>query len=193
MNTRPDQPPEGRLIAAALERSGLSIREASRRAAISYGRWRQVVTGVQNVSPGVTAAVRAPARTVARMAAVVGVTPEQMETEGHRPDAAEAMRRNAVQPPAAPFPAEPAPSRQPPPLRVLQDPNIDEHELAREEAIVDDELARRMPPRDADEAKAWALTGVSFENRRRFVAMMRLIRRQNGTEGKRRQTGLVPA
>lgn len=92
MTERPQQPPEGRLIAAALERSGLSIREASKRAGISYGRWRQVVTGVQHVSPGNYAAVHAPAKTVAKMALAAGVTPEQMETEGHRPDAAEAMR-----------------------------------------------------------------------------------------------------
>lgn len=95
MDQRPPQPPEGRLIAAAADRLDLSIREAARRAGISYGRWRQVVSGVQNVSPGSYAAVHAPAKTLARMAAVVGVTPEQMETEGQRPDAAEVMRQNA--------------------------------------------------------------------------------------------------
>ena len=85
MNERPAQPPEGKLIAAATERAGLSIREASRRAGISYGRWRQITTGVQHVSPGEFAAVRAPARTLAKMAAVVGITPEQMATEGRAP------------------------------------------------------------------------------------------------------------
>lgn len=95
MNDRPDQPPEGKLIAAALERSGLSIREASKRAGISYGRWRQITTGVQHVSPGEFAAVRAPAKTLAKMALTVAVTPEQMETEGHRPDAAEVMRQQS--------------------------------------------------------------------------------------------------
>lgn len=96
MEVRPEQPPEGRLIAEALKRSGLSIREASRRAGISYGRWRQITTGVQNVSPGNFAAVHAPAATVAKMARVVGVPPEQMETEGQRPDAADEMRREPV-------------------------------------------------------------------------------------------------
>src|SRR5205823_3813894 len=99
---RPEQPPEGKLIAAATERSTLSIREASRRAGISYGRWRQIASGVQHVSPGEFAAVHAPARTLAKMAAVVGITPEQMATRGQRPDVAEVMAE------AAPVRAAPA-------------------------------------------------------------------------------------
>ena len=102
MDQRPVQPPEGRLIADAANRLDLSIREAARRAGISYGRWRQIVTGYQNVSPGSVAPVHAPAGTLAKMAAAVGVTPEQMDTEGLRPDAAEAMRHLAVTPSAAP-------------------------------------------------------------------------------------------
>lgn len=98
MEQRPEQPPEGRLIAAATKRMDLSIREAARRAGISYGRWRQITSGVQNVSPGSYAAVHAPARTLAKMARVVGVTPEQLETEGQRPDAAEYMRGQYAEP-----------------------------------------------------------------------------------------------
>jgi hypothetical protein len=93
MDQRPPQPPEGKLIAEATERAGLSIREASRRAGLSYGRWRQITSGYQNVSPGSYAAVRAPARTLARMAEAAGLSPEQMETQGQRPDAAAEMRR----------------------------------------------------------------------------------------------------
>ena len=92
MNERPPQPPEGKLIADAAAARGLSIREAARRTGISYGRWRQIVTGVQNISPGVTAPVRAPAATVARMARVAGVTPDELEAEGRRADAAAALR-----------------------------------------------------------------------------------------------------
>lgn len=91
MDARPEQPPEGRLIAEALERTGMSIRKASKRAGISYGRWRQIASGVQNVSPGSFASVRAPARTLARMAAVVSVTPAGLEQAG-RADAAEILR-----------------------------------------------------------------------------------------------------
>jgi len=93
MNERPPQPPEGKLIADAIA-GRLSIREASRRAGISYGRWRQITSGVQNVSPGSYAAVRAPAGTLARMARAAGVSPAQLEDAG-RADAAEALRKMA--------------------------------------------------------------------------------------------------
>lgn len=95
MNERPEPTPEGRLLAEALERSGLSIREASRRAKISYGRWRQIATGVQNSSPGEWAKVVGPARTVARMAQVVNVTADQMAEAG-REDVAQILREGAA-------------------------------------------------------------------------------------------------
>jgi hypothetical protein len=112
MEQRPPQPPEGRLIADAAERMDLSIREAARRAGISYGRWRQITSGVQHVSPGNFAAVRAPARTLARMALTVGITPDEMETQGQRPDAAEAMRAIPVLAPSPPpsNPSQPTPA-----------------------------------------------------------------------------------
>jgi hypothetical protein len=115
MQKRPEQPPEGRLLAAALKDSGLSIREASRRAGISYGRWRQVVNGVQHVSPGNFAAVHAPAGTLARMAQAVGISADRMETEGARPDAAAEMRR-------APAPGPQDDSRQPGPGHTEETP-----------------------------------------------------------------------
>lgn len=99
MDKRPEQPPEGKLIEDAAEDLDISIREAAKHAGLSYGRWRQIVKGYQNVSPGVYAEVRnAPATTVARMAMVAGVSPELMETKGQRPDVADAMRRRAAAP-----------------------------------------------------------------------------------------------
>jgi hypothetical protein len=74
----------------ALAGAKLSAREAARRAGISEGRWRQIAGGYQVVSAGVYAPVRGPAETLARMAAVVGVTPAQL-TEAGRPDAARAL------------------------------------------------------------------------------------------------------
>lgn len=102
MDERPAPPPEGKLIADALARKGLSIREASRRANISYGRWRQITSGYQNVSPGVYAPVHAPAATLARMARVVGVTPGQLEQAG-RADVAEVLSADTSQPAADPL------------------------------------------------------------------------------------------
>jgi len=91
MDMRPEAPPEGKLIAEAAARRGLSLRKAAKQAGISYGRWRQIATGYQNVSPGEFAIVRAPGGTLAKMARVVGVTPEQLAAAG-RQDAAEAMQ-----------------------------------------------------------------------------------------------------
>ena len=91
MEQRPEPPPWGELITKALRGSGLSARKAAQLAGLSDGRWRQIVTGYQNVSTGVYAPVRGPAETLARMAKVVGVTPDQLAEAG-RPDAAEELR-----------------------------------------------------------------------------------------------------
>jgi hypothetical protein len=87
MPNRPEPPPWGALITDSLRRAQLSAREAARRAGISEGRWRQITGGYQVVSAGAYAPVRGPAATLARMAAVVGVTPAQLRQVG-RADAA---------------------------------------------------------------------------------------------------------
>jgi transcriptional regulator with XRE-family HTH domain len=92
MADRPEPPPWGTLIAAALRSAGISAREAARRAGISEGRWRQISSGYQVVSPGVYARVRGPAATLAKMAAVAGLTPAELRASG-RDDAAEALLR----------------------------------------------------------------------------------------------------
>ena len=92
MTERPEPPPWGLLIGAALRRSGISAREAARRAGLSEGRWRQITGGYQVVSPGVYARVHGPAATLAKMAAVAGVTPAELRTVG-RDDAAVVLQR----------------------------------------------------------------------------------------------------
>lgn len=92
MNDRPEAPPWGRLIAAALRGAGISAREAARRAGISEGRWRQITGGYQVVSPGVYARVRGPAATLAKMATVAGVTAAELRASG-RDDAADVLLR----------------------------------------------------------------------------------------------------
>ena len=99
MSERPEQPPEGRLIAVAQKRSRLSIRKAAELAGMSDARWRQIVNGYQIVSGGLRIPVRGPAETLARMAQAVGVTAEQLEEAG-REDAAEELR--ALSPPEEP-------------------------------------------------------------------------------------------
>ncbi len=92
MTDRPEPPPWGTLITAALRSAGISAREAARRAGISEGRWRQISSGYQVVSPGVYARVRGPAATLAKMAAVADVTAAELRASG-RADAAEALLR----------------------------------------------------------------------------------------------------
>lgn len=99
MPDRPEPPPWGAVIATALKRAGLSAREASRRAGISEGRWRQIAGGYQVVSPGVYAAVRGPAATLARMAAAAGVTAAEL-CEAGREDAARELARRQQRLPA---------------------------------------------------------------------------------------------
>ena len=88
----PEQRPEGELIAAALEAHTprLSARKAADLAGMSDGRWRQIVNGYQNAGAGNYIPVKAPADTIARMADVVGVTPEQLMAAG-RGDAAQEL------------------------------------------------------------------------------------------------------
>lgn len=85
-------PPEGELITEALGRirPKLSVREAARRAGISEGWWRQVVRGYQPLKGGGKAPMTGSAETIAAMANVVGLTPEQLEEAG-RGDAAEEL------------------------------------------------------------------------------------------------------
>ena len=90
MAQRPSPPPWGAALTKALADARLSAREASRRAGISEGRWRQIASGYQVVSSGVYAPVHGPAETLAKMAAVAGVTPAQLTGAG-RPDAADAL------------------------------------------------------------------------------------------------------
>jgi len=90
MAQRPSPPPWGAVLTKALADAQLSAREASRRAGISEGRWRQIASGYQVVSSGVYAPVHGPAETLAKMAAVAGVTPAQL-TDAGRPDAANAL------------------------------------------------------------------------------------------------------
>jgi hypothetical protein len=90
MSEHTGPPPEGALITAALKRRRLSARAAAPQAGISETRWRQITSGYQTVS-GQRIPVRAPDDTIARMAQVAGVTPEELINVG-RVEAAEELR-----------------------------------------------------------------------------------------------------
>src|SRR6185503_6062583 len=83
------QRPEGKLIETAMTAKRLSARRAAREAAMSEGWWRQIVNGYVSVS-GQAAPIRGADNTLARMARVAGVTPEQLRAAG-RPEAADVL------------------------------------------------------------------------------------------------------
>lgn len=83
------QRPEGALIEKALRMKGLSARQAATDAGMSDARWRQIVSGYQSIS-GQLVPVVGPDETIARMARVVDVTPDQLREAG-RPDAADLL------------------------------------------------------------------------------------------------------
>jgi hypothetical protein len=84
------QRPEGQLIENALRMKKMSGRAAAAEAGISDARWRQIVNGYMSAGEGQALTVVGPPDTVARMARVVGVTPDQLRDAG-RADAADLL------------------------------------------------------------------------------------------------------
>lgn len=98
--TSPKPPPEARLIQRKREEPPrLSMSEAARRAGISPTRWRQLENGYR-LMLGKPVRESAPARTLAAMAAAVGVTPGELKEAG-RPDAAGELEAMLAGPPPA--------------------------------------------------------------------------------------------
>lgn len=91
MTAREDmQRPEGALIERAMRVKGISGRQAASEAGISDARWRQIVNGYMSAGAGQYVSVVGPDDTIARMARVVGVTPEQLREAG-RPESADLL------------------------------------------------------------------------------------------------------
>lgn len=76
------QRPEGKLIEDAAHMRRLSARKAAQKAGISDGRWRQIVNGYTLPTAGQVVPVTGPDDTLARMAQVVGVSPDQLRSVG---------------------------------------------------------------------------------------------------------------
>jgi transcriptional regulator with XRE-family HTH domain len=69
----------------------LSRRQAAARAGISPSQWSDVERGSKRAGPGIVVPVRATAETLAKMAAAVGVTADELANAG-REDAADRIR-----------------------------------------------------------------------------------------------------
>lgn len=87
----PIPPPEAVLIRLVREAAGLKLPAVARLAGISKARWSQIETGYETRGGG-HRQVKGRAVTIAHMAYAVGLTPERLETEGERPDAAAVLR-----------------------------------------------------------------------------------------------------
>lgn len=88
---RPPAPPEAALIRLARQAANIRMAQAAKEAGVSLARWSHIENGYET-RQGATRQVQAKAGTLARMAHAVGITPERLETEGERPDAAEVLR-----------------------------------------------------------------------------------------------------
>lgn len=100
-STRPEPPREAPLIEAARKQQRLTVRETAKQARISEALWRQIVSGAESLGGGTYREVKAKPETLARIAQVVGVTPEQLVKVG-RQDAAAALEEITPEPAPAP-------------------------------------------------------------------------------------------
>lgn len=90
--TQTRQSPEGALIGKAIDASpSLSRRGVAEAIGMSEARVRQIINGYASAGRGQTVQVIAPAATLARLAAAVGVSAEALTAAG-RPDAANEMQ-----------------------------------------------------------------------------------------------------
>lgn len=89
----PVPPPEARLIRIAREATGMTMADAARatNGKVSAAYWRDVERGYGG-RRGVRATARASDRILAQMASAVGISPERLETDGCRPEAARILR-----------------------------------------------------------------------------------------------------
>lgn len=88
---KPPPPPEAALIRLARTASKITVASAAQRAAMSKARWTQIEQGFET-RKGAHLPAWAPPGTLAHMAHAVGISPERLETEGERPDAAAVLR-----------------------------------------------------------------------------------------------------
>jgi transcriptional regulator with XRE-family HTH domain len=106
-------PPEASLLHRTRESAGITITEAARAAGITDTRWSQIERGHER-RKGIDVPARAKAGTLARMARAIGISPERIESDGERPDAAEILREMLrapePAPPQAAVPGSPPPS-----------------------------------------------------------------------------------
>ena len=170
----PPPPAEARLIRLAREATGMTAGEAAKstNGLVSAVYWRDVERG-HGTRRGERVPTRASARLLAHMARAVRVSPERLEGEGERPDAAGVLREMLREDPSPRPPFD----------------EDDEGEPQGDEAWV-------LFPDDPTLRHVWRMPGdpmmTEDENRERRLAFIAWIREQReeaygGGEGPRRQ------
>jgi transcriptional regulator with XRE-family HTH domain len=90
----PPPTPAGKLLRSVRRRAvpKLSQPEVAHRAGIDPGTLGNIERGYRHLGDGRTRAVPGDPVTIAKVARILGIGPEQLEDEGKRPDAAEELR-----------------------------------------------------------------------------------------------------
>lgn len=105
----PAPPPEAALLRLARKAAGITVADAAKAAGISKAWLSSIENGFDTRSETGVRPVRAKDDVVARLAAFLRISPERLETDGQRPDAAAVLRemfRNRE------YPQAPAPPRE---------------------------------------------------------------------------------
>jgi hypothetical protein len=169
--------PVGQVVEPAREKLRISKREAARRAGISEGRWRQVVTGIQKAGGGVDIPVRPRAETVIAMLAAVELQVLdafiRMGGEAPPPNWREIANGVYDRVESPPTPADDLVARR--------------QALARDDALIDSIWASELSDQDKLELvqivideRTEALTTADRRARERFAERLRWRRQQTG-------------
>ncbi len=174
--------PEGQLIRQVRDLSipRLSIRAAAKRIGLSAEQWGYVERGYRPAGAGQPPRpFSPPAATLAKMAHALRITPERLESEGQRPDAAEILREILHHEVEAADAARAAETltvaksnriQSPPmtdPARIASDrpwfDTINERRVALAARGITDPSGAQMFPDSPDDAKAWDGIGARLD------------------------------
>jgi transcriptional regulator with XRE-family HTH domain len=169
----PSPPPEASLLHRARESAEITMAEAAKTAGITDTRWSQIERGHER-RKGIDVPARAKAGTLARMARAIGISPERLESEGQRPDAAEILREILRDDRPATVPRNPFAA------------------FASQFSEPEDDPAWDMFPDPADKLLRWIWRmPVPVEDREQLVADIR-ARRRAAQEPPRRESACLP-
>lgn len=133
--------------------------QAAAVAGVSLARWSHIENG-HETRQGTTRPVKAKADTLARMARAISLSPERLESEGQRPDAAEILREILRTPPEGPATERP--------LAAVPGPGVLPDDPSDKEVVL---FIARQPDPGKQEllAMAWTLPGAERKQRLEMV------------------------